>query len=490
MFEDIYSMLNGGQPENDVATDLAKTMQFGHANGTVAPASYQGGAVFQMESVDATLKSVTYDQSHFVLWPTIAQARAFSLVEQYNRVTGYGDNGSAYIPESGSPRMNDSEYNRQGAKVVFLATRRGVPMVSQFLRMHAPTDIEGAETQSGTLWLLEKLERELYFGSGQFSNAGAFDGSIAAIPVKIQNLNLSGLDAEIRRGDTDEMALARSFEGYSADQSVIQDLAGEILDEDALEALAQKIMQNLGRPKTLDCDTKTMSDFIRTFLPKERVNPMGILDGRAGYVVRTYASLAGDIALRPNVFLFPKKKKFARAAPGTLGAPASASASQAAGSSDLKNGDILVYEVASCNEQGEGSATVVASSLTVSADGNRVTLTIGDPSSGTPTHYAVYRTDKTGAAATREFIGYVRRSGTSTSFIDDGKKLPGGAQAFMLDMRPDILQVRQLAPLLKLPQGQIGTAREYILWLAVTLIVAHPRAQGVCDRIGRAVTPA
>lgn len=510
MFEDLFNASSAGgfgSIPMDQADDLVKTLTMGHANGTAAPGSLSGGAALQMESVDGQLKSNTLSRRDLVFWPSVPQDRAYSLSEQYNRTNSYGDEGSPYIPESGSPAMNDSNYDRHNQKVVFLSTRRGVSIASQFVRTLGNINAEAAETQGGTMWLLEKLERELYKGLADFSNAGYFDGSLQAIPIKLQNLALAGVEQQIRAGNTDFTAQIRAFDGYGGNQTVITSL-NDVLDETTIDNQATLQQENGGHVTMLDLAPRNLHDFIAQFYPKERVNALGTLDGRAGYVVRTLATTAGDVAMRPNVFLRPKLgPKQLPDREGCPGAPAALTnnaaqsivsgsgfyANQSAGTTSFAAGDLYTYTVTSANEQGEGNQYLTSTTVTVSAAGNYITFKISDPSSGaTPTHFAVYRTINDGASSiagptTPAFIGYVVRSGTGvTLFTDQGAKQPGAATAYLFDIRPETVVWRQLAPMLKIAQGTLGSAREFLLWLAGTIILFQPRFHGVFENIVRA----
>ena len=502
MFDDLFSVEIGAGASQAMdanqAEELLKTLQVGHGY-LGAPTQLVGGGALGVESIDGTLKSVTYDATNLVMWPSISQDRAYSLVEQYVRTNSYGDGGSPYIPESGSPVMNDAEYNRHAQKVMFFSTRRGVSLASTLVRQNFGNDIESLETQNGTLWLLEKIERELYKGNGDYSNAGSFDGSVAAIPIKMQNLNLNGTEQQIRSGNQDFAAQARAFDGYGGDQSVILSKDGDILNESDMETEANVLVENFGRPSELHLPPKQLSDFIKQFFPKERVNQLGVESGRAGYIVREMVTTAGGIQLRPNIFLKPKQSKKANAdRQGVPGAPAllenAATLSvvfgsgntidQSALSSKLKAGDIYQYEVTAVNEQGEGSASVVSVAVTIATDGNGVTFKIDDPSAGNqPTHYAVYRTGNLGTGP-RAFIGYVARTGAKTSFTDLGNRAPGAATAYMMDMRPEVMIWRQLSPLLKINLAAISTAKEFLLWLSGALILFAPRKSGIIENIG------
>lgn len=493
MFNDLFNVQSGYMASQALdpaqAEELAKTMTIGHANGLNAPGSLVGGSALQMESIDGTLKAVTYDASHLVMWPSIPQDRAYSLVEQYVRTNSYGDGGSVFVPEAGSPAMNDSDYNRHAQKVVFMATRRGVSLPSTLVRMNFGGDIEGREAQAGTLWMLERLERAMYKSQADFlDSAGTITGALSSIPSKIQNLELAGLESQIRQGDSDYTAQIRAFDGYGASQSVVSDILGNVLAEGDIETEANILVENFSHPSELHLQPKNVSDFIKQFFPKERVNVLGVLDGKAGYVVKTMSTTAGDIALKANIFLKPKAQpKSQNDRPGVPNAPASVSVAAATGAgSALGAGDKYVYTVTACNEQGEGAGATTSSQTTVATAGDAVTVTIGVPGSGNaPTHYAIYRTSKQGSG-TVSFLGFIKAAGSSTVFTDMGAKVQGTATGYMLDMNAEALVWKQLAPLTRVNLAQMSLAKEFILWLAGALIVFKPRAFGIFQNIGTA----
>jgi len=510
MFDDLFNIESGASASQamdaEQAEELLKTLQVGHGYASTAGPNLVGGGALGVESIDGTLKSVTYDATNLVMWPSVPQDRAYSLVEQYVRINAYGDAGSPYIPESGSPVMNDSEYQRHAQKVMFMSTRRGVSLASTLVKQNFGGDIEGRETNSGTLWMLERLERELYKANADYSSDGDFTGAIGSIPIKMQNLNLMGAEQQIRLGDSDFSAQSRALDGFGGDQSVIQSKSGDILNESDIESLANVLVENFGRPSELHLSPKNLSDFIKQFFPKERVNQLGVSDGKAGYIVREMVTTAGGIALRPNVFLKPKESKKSQAdrsgVPGTpadlendattsvIEGTAAALDENAGAGTTFVTGDIVRYEVTAVNEQGEGSGSQISEDLTLAADGSSVSFHILDPAAGNvPSHYAVYRTEKdagTALTSPRSFIGYVKRSGAKTKFFDKNNKDPGAATAYMFDMRPEVFSWKQLAPLLKINLAAISTAKEFLLWLAGTLILYAPRKSGLIENIGKA----
>lgn len=491
MINNLLNVQNGGLQtaalDQAEAEALQKTLQMGHPNS--AGSNLVGGAAFAAESVDGVLRSVTYSAKNLVMWPTISQGKASAMVEQYIRSNSFGSQGSMYTPENGSPPMEDLSADRHSQKVVFMATRRGVSILNGLVATVGGEDPESRESSAGTLWLLEKLERDLYKGLAEFSNAGKFDGAISAIPSKLQNIALTGIEREILAGDQDLTAQSAAFQGYGAADTTIQDLAGDVVSETVIEDSANAVLENFGFATELHAPPKVMSDFVKSFFPKERVNALGMQNGRAGYVVNTFASSSGDIAMRPNVFLKPKD--FSKNVPDRATCPSAAASATAAlqadGATTLKAGDKYSYEVAACNEMGEGVAAAASAEMTIVSDGQAVALTIAQPTSGyAASHYAVYRTSKAGGAQRRKFVGYVAKQGANTIFLDRGAKIEGSNTAYLLDMRPEVITWKSLAPMMKIPLAQVSLSKEFILLMSGCMIMAAPRMAHLLKNIGRA----
>ena len=87
-------------PEEIENLQKAITAGYGYAG---KPTDLTYGGVIQTESLESTLKSVTYDMKNLKFWPAISIDKAYNLFEQYNRLTSYGSDASPYIGEGGAP---------------------------------------------------------------------------------------------------------------------------------------------------------------------------------------------------------------------------------------------------------------------------------------------------------------------------------------------------------------------------------------------------
>src|ERR1017187_3674706 len=182
---------------------LNKAISAGYG-GAGKPTDLTYGGVLQAESLEATLKSVTFDMKNLKLWPAISVDKAYNLFEQYNRLIGYGSDSSPYIGEGGAPIEEDSTYVRDGQKIVFFGTRRKVSHQMTLVRVTVG-DVVAQQAKEGTMHLLKNIERELYWGHSHFLGRldGSNDGLDAAIPQN--SIAMSGILKQLKKGDTDVM---------------------------------------------------------------------------------------------------------------------------------------------------------------------------------------------------------------------------------------------------------------------------------------------
>lgn len=484
---DNYNFVNFGEGAGVASAqqvdELNKAIEAG-AGYSGAPTSLSGGGALQVESLDASLKSVTYEMKHIKLWPMMNKDQAYNTIEEYNRVDRFGDQGRGFIREGALPRSEDASYSRQIQRVRFIGVTRELTHVYTLVR-NAHGDAIAREIRNGTMRILEIVERALYDGHGHYSNGGLFDGADAAL-LPEADLAWDGLDKQIRKGNADASAKAKAFTGYGVEEDVIKDMRDAVLDEDALEDGARIVADNFGIPSVLMLDTKTHSDLARQFYPKERVNPMGVSNGKAGFVLQSFVASAGEFALISDVFLRPKRTSpdavsGAPAAPGAL--TLSVTAAFAGSKFAAADAGTYEYKVAAVNEAGEGPLSAAASQAV--AAGDRVNIVI--PAVAGAIAYAMYRS-AAGATTGHEFIGMVAPAsvGAGVTARDLNVKLPGRAQAYLLTQDAEVLRFKQLAPLMKMDLAVVATAYRWMQLLYGTPIVYAPRKNLLFENIGRA----
>jgi hypothetical protein len=458
---------------------LNKAITAGYG-GAGKPTDLVHGGVLQAESLEATLKSVTFDMKNLKLWPSIAVDKAYNLFEQYNRLISYGSDSAPYIGEGGAPQEEDSTYVRDGQKIVFFGTRRKVSHQMTLVRTTVG-DIVAQQAKEGTMHLLKNVERELYWGHSHFLNrsSGANDGADANLPSN--SIAMSGILKQIKKGDADTLHKSGDFEGYGDAQSVIQDLAGAVVAQDDIEKLAVIALENFGSPSELHIEPAALSAFVKQFYPQFRSAP-GLSSQTVGYDVSKVTTTAGAIDLKPNLFLRPRAGARALAAsPLAPAVGALAVAAAGTGSGSALGAGTYQVKVTLVNDAGE-SVPVQASTSGITA-GQLLRLTVTGMPAGVK-YMKVFMSAAGGAAGSEKFVGNFANQGNTTYDLA-GRKQPGLGEAFLLDMSAENMKFKQLAPLSKINFAIVTTALEFAIVMYGALFVYTPRFNCCLENVGK-----
>jgi hypothetical protein len=476
MNEQVNQILGGIEqglvsPEDIEALNKAITAGYG---GAGKPTDLVYGGVIQAESLEATLKSVTFDMKNLKFWPAVSVDKAYNLFEQYNRLIGYGSDSSPYMGEGGAPQEEDSIYIRDGQRIVFFGTRRKVSHQMTLVRTTVG-DVVAQQAKEGTMHLLKNVERELYWGHAHFANpaTGAMDGADSDLPRN--SIAMNGLLKQLLRGDTDVQARSADFEGYGDLASIAQDLMGAVLTQDDLEKLSVIALENFGEPNQLHIEPQCLSQFVKQFYPMFRSAP-GLANQTVGYDVSKVTTTAGSIDLKPNLFLRPRS----RVRPLAVNANCPAAPTIGGGSAgvvvaggELEAGQTYSLVVTAVNDDGEGSPSA-SSSVTLAPGDNAISLVVTGLSADAR-YMKVYRSAAGGAAGSEQFVANFKVSGGSATVVESGQKMPGLGEAFLLDLRAENMKFKQLAPLSKINFAIVSTALEFAIVLYGALFVYTPR---------------
>lgn len=472
----IMSGLEQGLVSAEEVEALQKAMSAGYGYAG-KPTDLTYGGVIQTESLETTLKSVTFDMKNLKFWPAISVDKAYNLFEQYNRLTSYGSDTSPYMGEGGAPQEEDSTYIRDGQRIVFFGTRRKVSHQMTLVRTTVG-DVVAQQAKEGTMHLLKNIEREMYWGHAHFAGVdGSMDGSPAALPAN--SIAMNGLLQQLLKGDNDVQQRSGDFEGWGSFSSIVKDLAGATLTQDDIEDQAVNALENFGTPTELHFEPAAISVFVRQFYPQFRSQP-GLANQTVGYDVSKVTTTAGTMDLKPNLFLRPKGRVRGSAVNANCPSIAGLTLAGAASSGGYLADGNYIYAVTLVNDFGE-SAPVVASVVDVNAN-EKVTLTISGTLPAGTKYIKVYRTADGAAAATAEFVQNVK---AGSAIIDLGVKLPGLGEGFLLDMSAEVMKFKQLSPLSKINFAIVTTALEFAIVLYGALFVYTPRFNAVFKNVGK-----
>ena len=482
MYTDAMNQIMQGLEQGIVSQSeieaLNKAISAGYG-GAGRPTDLVYGGVIQTESLESTLKVVTFDMKNLKFWPAVTVDKAYNLFEQYNRLVGYGSDSSPYIGEGGAGQEEDSTYVRDGQRIAFFSKRRKVSHQMTLVRTTVG-DVVAQQAKEGTMDLLKNVERELYWGHAHFVDAfGQQTGATGDLPVN--SLAMSGLLQQLLKGDSDSQFRALDFEGWGSESnSTIKDLAGATFVQDDVEEMAVRCLENFGSPSQLHAEPIAISAFVRQFYPQFRSEP-GLSGQTVGYDVSKVTTTAGVVDLKPNLFLRPRQLVRPAAVNASCPNIAGASVSAAAGGSgSALPAGTFAYAVTFVNDFGE-SAPVVAAPVPVLA-GEEVTLSLVGIPAGTK-FMKVYRSANGAGASTAQFIGNYKVG--LAAYKDAGFKKPGLGEAFLLDMSAETMKFKQLAPLAKMNLAVVTTALEFLLLMYGALFVYAPRFNAVMRNVGK-----
>ena len=482
MFNEHLTQIMSGLEQGLVSAEEVEALQKAMAAGygyAGKPTDLTYGGVIQTESLESTLKSVTFDMKNLKFWPAVSVDKAYNLFEQYNRLTSYGSDSSPYMGEGGAPQEEDSTYIRDGQRIVFFGTRRKVSHQMTLVRTTVG-DVVAQQAKEGTMHLLKNVEREMYWGHAHFAGIdGSMTGSPSDLPAN--SIAMNGLLQQLLKGDQDSQQRSGDFEGYGAFRSIATDLAGNVLAQDDIEQLAVTILENFGSPTELHFEPAVISAFVRQFYPQFRSLP-GLANQTVGYDVSKVTTTAGVMDLKPNLFLRPRGRVRGTAVNANCPSIAGLTLAGVAGAGGFLPAAPtgFCYAVTLVNDFGE-SAPVFSAAVPVTA-GQAVTLTITGSLPAGVKYIRVYRSADAAAATTSAFVQNVK---VGAAIVDAGVALPGLGEGFLLDMGAETMKFKQLSPLSKINFAIVTTALEFAIVLYGALFVYAPRFNGVFKNCGK-----
>lgn len=431
--------------------DLFKGLNTGNYAQAGAPADRVGGSVLIPESLESTMRNITFSEENLKLWKQIPKLNADSTVEQYNVVRDYGVGATAFARETSAGRDTSSILSRELAKVKFLTTTRSVTQV-----LNTVAQVENAEAMeinNGIKFLLGQAEENLFYGNSKLAVEGE------------EGLEWDGVLNQV-------------------DKENHIDLKGEALSDKVLNRAGEIILNNYGTPSKAYMPIGAAALFSENFYPDQRAL-MNVAPGTitAGTVVTQFNSIGGTIDVEPDVFMrrgvTPLRKD--KPALGQSPTPPTVTTADDEKVADFKEGTYK-YAIVAVNELGETAPIIVQAPVAKAAESAKkaVKLTIkNDASQTVPAEfYIIYRTRENAdeyfeiarvGAKTQEPNG-------ETTFIDDNSKVPGTGNVIIGDFRTsDTVAFKQLADVFKIDYAMVSPVKRFGIFLYGTPIVYAPK---------------
>lgn len=452
-----YSGYGASTP--DEVADLRKALSAG--NDVNDPGVAPGvGFPLRTESLEATMKNLTFEMDEIKLFKTIPKIPATNTVEEFNRLISYGQGGTrrfnlGFMTEGDLPEEEDSTYERVTMLIKFLGVTGRVTHVANTIRSSSGSVI-ALETMNKTMELLKNCENALFFGDSTL------------IPEQYD-----GLSKLITDG---------------APANVI-DLRGAPLTEELLNDILLQIRDNFGMATDAYFSTGVFADLAKQVYDRQRF-AYAPAPGVLGATITAFQGQHGRINMHDHVFIQEGpvaldnglgKTDRRPLTPVITVAPA-AGADPASQFIAADNGT-YIYKIVAGNRFGL-SPSVTSAGVAVVA-GEQVTLTIQDGGQGT-TYYEIYRTGPGGLAATARLMVRVARTGVTQVITDNNDDIPGTSQGFVLMQNQRSFSWAQLLPMTRVPLAAIDTSIRWAQILYGGIKMYTPAKNVFVKNIGRA----
>jgi hypothetical protein len=488
MIEDM-TMFGSSSDMQDV-DNLNKALEAGSTTGreTVNSTSLSG-APLKVESLDKTLKVLTFGESEAVLWKRIPKSAAYNTVEEYNQLTDYGVERGGFNKEGELPNEENSTYVRRAQLVKFMGVTKSVTHPMQLVNTQFGVGkMVEREIKNGTLWILRKLDKALYTG----------DSSLVTE-------EFNGLFTQHQKNDAyvDINAYLNS--------TAIVDCRGSFLQEKHIETAANSIVENFGLGTQIYAPPKVLSDFVKQFYGAKFIQPntSALSEGRMGQRVKAFESQFGDIGLNYDIFMNPQPTKLIGSAATSTLAPnaptVDATTPIAAVAATVPNSQwgstdagSYLYAVTAINRYGESGLSSFSGTPTAIVQNGAVALKFAPTAStNAATGFTIYRSRK-GDATTAAAIYYplftvslaeltAGYDGGAASIVRDlNRWMPDCYQATLWQENDEVLEFKQLAPLMKMDLAILSPAYRFMVLLYGTPFLYAVKKMVRFINIGRA----
>lgn len=410
-----------------------------------------GGSALIPESLESTLRTLTYTEDNLKLWKNIAKVKAYSTVEEHNVINSYGDDISAFQAEGIAGIDTTGDYSREFAKVKCLNTTRSVTQLMSLVK--TTQDPVALETTSGMRYLLGQAEKALFYGD-------------------------SSLSANNEEG--------REWDGIlkQAEVSNTIDLKGTDLTDKVLNRASEVILNNYGVPTSAYMPIPVSSTFSEQYYPEQRAL-MNVQAGTvtAGTTVTQFNSVGGTVSINPDVFM---RKGLEILNPNTpaVGEKAPTPPTLKVAVDEAIDNEFQVgtykYAVVAFNDQGK-SVPVESDAIAVAdADkkkGIKLTITNATAQIHAPEYFVIYRTEanKDNYYEIARIGAKSRDKSTETVFIDKNEVLPNTGIAIVGDFRDESIVFKQLTDAFKLNYAMTAPVQRFGIFLYGMPVLYAPK---------------
>lgn len=447
--------------------ELAKALSTNDFAKLQGPANQRGGAALIPESLENSLRALTFTEDNLKLWKDIPKQQAYSTVEEYNVINSYGEDISGFQREGLAGVNTTGDYSREIAKMKIISTTREVTHLLSHLVDTQPNAMEVA-TKSAMRWILGQTEQALFYGDDELA------------PDNKEGLEWAGILKQADEGNT-------------------IDMRGKYLDDNTLNEASARIMDNYGVASKIYMPINVAKTFSEQYYPDQRAL-MNVQAGTvtAGTLVTQFNSIGGNVQIEPDVFmrkglqpLDPQAEAVGNNAPTPPTVEAELNSEEVEGNETEFDEGTYKYAVVAVNATGR-SVPVETDAVAMTADaklkGVKLTITNSDVQLEAPEFFVIYRTEKDGNKLYE--IGRIGAKSTKksavTEFIDTNETLPNTGVAIIGDFRTEeTIGFKQIAPMFKLDYALISPVHRFGVFLHGAPVLYMPKRFAVIKNIGQ-----
>lgn len=440
---------SGGFTSQEELAELQKALTTGYGD---SPSSMGTGlGALRVESLEASLKVLTFSSQHMLAWKKVPKLPAYSTVEEYSQLTSVGnEDNTGFVPEGTLPEDDDATYARKASLVKFLGSTRQVSHPATLVKNIGGVAVE-RETKNGITKVMRDAEFAMFWGN-------------------------SGLKYDPTNNEGEE------WDGLNAVIDIVNDvdLGNRNMEEGDVGILTEKIFSSFGYMNELFMSPKVLETTGRLSLPKERIMLPAPSGGvQLGVNISSFRTQYGVVTPNPDVFLTKGRspKKTPPSATTSAKAP-TAPASIVEGSMTGTDGKFrssqvgtLKFQVTANNRFGESAPASLSSGVAVGSGdvAKHIPLTITNAASVAivPEYFNVYVTEADGSATylvAQVAAGSQADNGTTT-YNYTGYIMPNTSIAFGGEMSNEVISFKQLAPIMKMDLARIAPAYRFMVLL-------------------------
>lgn len=431
------------------------------------------------QSIEGSLSSATHTMNELSLWPMIPKTSVSSTLHEYVVVKDHGFDVDPFIGEGGGAESdfvtNNSQYERKSVRIKYMAERRQISDVASLVGMIGDNrQAVAEETMRGTMNLMRKVERQLWYGNESLQEKG-FDGILK----------------QVRDGASQNVL---DLKGSAPTPLLLQEALGEVYSA-----------PNFGRPDCIYVEPRLHAELIKQSVESGRHDQFQVAQSGSltfGQSQLNIMAPFGAVPVKAAPFLhFASRLPSSGFGADAPAAPAITSetvqAETVAGSSQFLAGDALFkYAIVAVGDQGY-SAPLKSNAVNINQD-EEFELVISASglargASKAPRYYRIYRTAANGSDETMRLIAEIPAADNAvTTFVDlddgnNGQKY-GCSPILFAQHDPQVMEFVRLLDFIRRPLAETASVKPFLLMLFGSPVVKVPSKMYLMDNAGLSTT--